>query len=248
MKITKQHTATQQAAMTRVILSLSASLFAAMMVPVQAAEAESHSAKAPVSHAVSSVAAIPLAKVPRGILLSVGQASQSAGDLGQKLQTLGYGDLSVSDDKKAVAWSLGYRHPISDRFSADIQYLQQGKTEPKVEASLPSGKTSAEASKDTAEAMPKRGQGISAIALYHHPIGNKLKFQGGFGAVAWQSKRTATVGTSTYTSKSDGVSAIVQLGFSYPVTRNTRLEAHWQHTFMPFEAVDRLGLGLAVGF
>ncbi len=248
MKIIKQHTATQQAAMARVILSLSASLFAVMVVPAQAADTESHSAKAPVSQDVSSVAAIPLAKVPRGILLSVGQASQSAGDLGQKLQTLGYGDLSVSSDKKAVAWSLGYRHPISDRFSADIQYLQQGKTEPKVEASLPSGKTSAEASKDTAEAMPKRGQGISAIAQYHHPVGKKLKFQGGLGAVVWQSKRTATIGTSTYTSKSNGVSAIAQLGISYPITRNTRLEAHWQHTFMPDEAVDRVGLGIAVGF
>lgn len=184
----------------------------------------------------------------RAVLLSVGQASQSNGSLSQTLQGLGYTSISIGDDKKAKSWSLGYRHPISRHFSADIQYLQQGKTNPNVQTTLPLGKTSDQAAQETAESIPKRGQGLSAIAVYHYPLTPKLIFQAGLGAFAWESKRTASVGTSTHTAKSDGISAIFQLGFSYPITARTKLETQWQHTFMPDETVDRFSIGIAVGF
>lgn len=184
----------------------------------------------------------------RSLLLSVGQASQSAGAISQTLQGLGYTGISVSDDKKATGWSIGYRHPISHRFSADIQYLQQGKTNPSVQATLPLGKTNDQAAKETAESMPKRGQGLSVLGVYHQPLGNKLTLQAGLGAFAWESRRTASVGTSTHISKSDGVSAILQLGASYPVTSRASLEAQWQHTLMPDESVDRFSVGIAVNF
>ena len=184
----------------------------------------------------------------RSVLLSVGQASQSTGEIRKTLASLGYTGISVSDDEEASGWSLGYRHPVGRRFSADIQYLQQGKTNPVVQATLPLGTTNDQAAKETAESMPKRGEGLSVLAVYHHPLTKKFTLQVGLGAFAWESKRTASVGNSTYTSESDGVNAILQLGVSYPVTARTRLEAQWQHTDMPDEAVDRLSLGIAVNF
>lgn len=188
------------------------------------------------------------ADVQRAALISVGQASQPIGDLNGKLEALAYTNVSVNDEKKVMAWSLGYRHPLGKNWSADVQYLQQGKTEPTIQANPPLGKTDALAAKDAAEALPERGQGLSAIALYHRSITNNLSLQAGLGAVVWKSKRTATVGSSNYTAENDGVSAIVQLGVSYPLTKGAQVEAHWQHTFMPDEAVNRVGLGLAISF
>ena len=62
---------------------------------------------------------------------------------------------------------MGYRQSLRARFSVDIQYLQQGKTETAVQAMLPPSKTSAQVAKDTAEAMLKRGQGLSALYCLH---------------------------------------------------------------------------------
>ena len=197
-----------------------------------------------------SLLSLPAQAEPqRSVLISGGQASQSSGDLQSQLQGMGYTNVTVTYDKKANAWSLGFRHPINTHWSTDIQYLQQGKATPQLQATLPLGKTQAQAAQDAAEAMPKRGQGISAVALYHYPLNTrKLTLQAGLGAFLWRSERTATVGTTSHTSKSDGISPIVQLGMNYPLTNKVQLEAHWQHTFMPDEDVDRLGIGLAVGF
>lgn len=184
----------------------------------------------------------------RSLLISVGQSSQSASEMSQSLKNLNYTSISVNEDKRASSWSLGYRHPLSQRFSADIQYLQQGDAAPGVVATLPVGKTNIQAAKDTADAMPKRGQGVSMVGVYHHPLTHNLTLQTGLGVFAWQSKQTATVGSSAYTSKSDGVSAIAQLGLSYPIAPNAQLEAQWQHTFMPDKDVSRLALGVAVKF
>lgn len=197
-----------------------------------------------------SLLSLPAQAEPqRSLLISAGQASQASGAMQSQLQGQGYTNVTVTDDKKANAWSLGYRHPVNNRWSADIQYLQQGKATPQLQATLPLGKTQAQAAQDVAQAMPKRGQGISAVALYHHPVStSKLSLQAGLGAFLWRSERTATVGTASHTSKSDGISPVVQLGASYPLNNKVQLDVHWQHTFMPDENVDRLGIGLAVGF
>lgn len=182
--------------------------------------------------------------VQRSALLSVGR--QSDDQLTELLENLGYS--IISDDKRAGGWSLGYRHPVLSRWSADIQYLQQGKIAPAVQGTLPVGKTTEQAAKEIAETMPRSGKGVTMVALYHQPIIKKLTLQAGLGAFVWQSERVATVDTSRYTNKSDGVSGMVQLGLSYPFTDNARFEANWQHIWMPDSAVDRLGLGIAIGF
>lgn len=230
-----------QKAVTLKVTTLSAILLA-LAIPAQASDSTSGS-NATVSDAKVS-------KQPqRALLLSVGQSSQSTNaPLSQSLQGLGYTDLSISGDSSVSDWALGYRQPIGNRFSIDIQYQNQGSTTPDVQATPTLGTTNAQAAEDTAKAMPKRGKGVSAIALYHHPVGGKLTLQAGVGAYAWKSKRTATVGTNTFISKSDGVSAAAQLGMSYPITRNIRLEGHWQYIDMPDEPVDRVGVGIAIGF
>lgn len=188
------------------------------------------------------------AEVQRGLLISVGQASQSVGDMQSELQLKGYTNLSVESDEKEVAWSLGYRHAITHHWSADIQYLQQGKVEPVVEATLPLGKTTQQAAEDATESMPERGQGLSAVALYHYPLSHRLTLQAGVGAFVWQSKRRATAGSVSHTRKTDGVSPIIQLGVALPLSKGVQLETHFQRTLMPDEPVDRLGLGLVVSF
>lgn len=233
-------------AQTAVILkvaTISATLLA-LTTPAQARDLVGTS-EATMSSTLSGTAS---KRPQRALLLSVGQASQSAGQLRQSLQSLSYTGVSVNDDERASSWSLGYRQPVSNRFSVDIQYQQQGNTEPSVQATLPSGKSNAQAAKDIAKAMPARGQGISAIGLYHHPVGHKLVLQAGVGALVWKSKRTATVGNATFINKSGGVSAALQLGVSYPITRNARIEGYWQHINMPDEAVNRVGVGIAYGF
>lgn len=222
----------QQHAIIRATLGFSAVLLSALVMPAQANYIDKD---------------LPLT-AQRGVLVSVGQAHLSNSQLSEFLENLGYSDLSIEGGKNASAWSVGYRHPVSNHWSADIQYSQQGKTIPTVQATLPSGKTTYQAAKDVVNGMPRRGQGVSALALYHHPLNSKVNLQFGLGAVIWQSQRSATVEGSTYTSKSEGISGMIQLGVSYPITRKIRLETHWQHTFMPREAVDRLGLGVAVGF
>lgn len=188
------------------------------------------------------------AEVQRGLLISVGQASQSMDNLQNELSAKSYTNLSTESDEKEVAWSLGYRHAITQSWSADIQYLQQGKVEPVVEAILPLGKTTQQAAEDATAAMPERGQGLSAVALYHHPLSHRLTLQAGVGAFVWQSKRTATAGSVSHTRKTDGVSPIVQLGVALPLSKGVQLEAHLQRILMPDEPVDRLGLGLVVSF
>lgn len=230
-----------QKAVTLKVATLSAVLLA-LALPAQASDSAS-----------GSTATMPDAKVSkrpqRALLLSVGQSNQSTdAPLSQSLQGLGYTDVIISDDSSVSDWALGYRQPLGNRFSIDIQYQHQGSTTPDVQATPTLGTTNAQAAEDTAKAMPKRGKGVSAIALYHYPVGSKLSLQAGLGAYAWKSKRTATVGSNTFISKSDGVSAVAQLGVSYPITNRVRLEGHWQYFDMPDEPVDRLGIGISIGF
>lgn len=196
--------------------------------------------------------ALPLqgqAEVKRGGLISIGQASQSSSELVNSLKTLGYTAVTMDDEKHDSAWSFGYRQPFRKHWSVDIQYLQQGKTAPTIHADMPAGKDHAQAAQDAVEAMSERGQGVSVVALYHRPVGSyQLALQGGFGVFAWQSERTAIVGTAEYTDKSRGVSPLLQLGMNYPLSKRVQLELAWQHTFMPDKDVDRVGLGIVVSF
>lgn len=199
---------------------------------------------------LSSVLWTPMAQadVQRGLLISVGQATQSIGNMQSELQGKGYSNLNIMSDEKATTWSLGYRHAISRRWSADIQYLQQGKVSPKLDATLPLGKTTQQAAQDATDAMPERGQGISAVGLYHLPLSGGLSLQAGLGAFAWQSQRTVSAGTANHTRKTNGVSTVLQLGVGALLTKGVQLEAHVQRVLMPDEPVDRLGLGVVVLF
>lgn len=183
------------------------------------------------------------------VLISVGQASQSSDGLASTLTNNGYTDLSISNDTRSNAWSLGYRYPINHRWSADIQYLDQGTTTPTVQATLPAGISNENAAQDTAEAMPERGMGLSAVALYHKPVSKSgLTLHAGLGLFLWKSERTAILGSAASTDTSNGVSPLIQLGMSHSLSQRVALTLDWQHTVMPDESVDRVLLGLGVSF
>lgn len=186
---------------------------------------------------------------PQGtVLLSVGTAQQSASNLKDDLQAQGYSNVQLQDDKRATSWALGYRQPMNERWSVEAQYLDQGKAKPDLTATLPAGKTDAQAAQDIAKARSERGQGLSVTALYQQPLSQRWNIQAGAGAFAWRSKNDATVGTAHYTAKDTGISPLVQVGLGYKVTSKVTLETSVQHFFMPHEDVDRVAVGVAVGF
>lgn len=186
--------------------------------------------------------------VQRSVLFSAAQTHQDAGNPTGRLESLGYTGVTHTEDKRTASGSIGYRHPLSDHWSFDVQYLDQGETNPSLQVTLPAGKTDAQAAQDLAESLSERGQGVSAVGVYHKPLGQKWVGQVGIGAYASRNEREATVNGTKHTTKDSNLSPLVQLGLSYPLTQRTRIEGHWQHFFMSGEDLDRLGLGLAIGF
>ena len=182
------------------------------------------------------------------VLLSVGTAQQSASKVTDTLQAQGYSNVQLQDDKRATSWSLGYRQAITDRWSVEAQYLDQGKSKSNLATTLPAGKTDVQAAQDIAKAQPTRGQGLSVTALYQQPLSQRWTMQAGAGAFAWHSKNEATVGTARYTAKDTGISPLLQVGLSYKVTPKVTLETTAQHFFMPHEDVDRVAVGVSLGF
>ncbi|MBU0655485.1 MAG: hypothetical protein KJ914_10185 [Gammaproteobacteria bacterium] len=182
----------------------------------------------------------------RSLLVSVGVAQQSIGTINSDLLGKGYSNITLNDDKQTNSIAVGYRHPLDDHWSIDTHYLDQDKAKPQLQATLPTGKTNAQAAQEIAELHPDRGQGLSVVALHHHPLGTAT-LQSGIGAFAWHSEHDVTVGSTTHTTKNEGLSPLVQLGLGYPLTHNVRLEGNIQHFFMPDEAVDRVTVGLAIG-
>jgi hypothetical protein len=182
----------------------------------------------------------------RRLLMSVGVAQHSTKTINTDLLNKGYSNITLHDDKKTNSIAVGYRHPLNDHWSIDSLYLDQGKVKPQLRATLPAGKTNAQAAQEIAELHPDRGQGFSVVALHHHPLG-AATFQSGIGAFAWRSEHEVTVGSATHTTKNTGISPLVQLGWGYPLTRHIRVEGNIQHFFMPDEAVDRIAVGVAVG-
>jgi NADPH:quinone reductase-like Zn-dependent oxidoreductase len=106
----------------------------------------------------------------RGLLVSVGMAQQSIADISADLQNKGYSNVTVGDDRRADSATIGYRHPLNDHWSIDSQYLDQGKVQPTIQATPPTGKTNAQAAQEIAELHPDRGQGFSVVAVHHHPV------------------------------------------------------------------------------
>lgn len=184
----------------------------------------------------------------RAALFSLGQTQQAAGDSVAELTGKGYTAITYQADKATTAGSIGYRHPLTNHWSADVQYLNQGEAKPTLTATLPAGKSNAQAAQDMAESLPKRGQGISLTATHHHALGGNWASQLGVGAFAWHSERKATVNGISHTSKRDGISPLLQAGLSYRLTPRTHLEGTLQHTFMPDEAVTQANIGVAIGF
>lgn len=184
----------------------------------------------------------------RAVLFSFGQTQQSAGDSVTELTGKGYTAVNYQPDKEAISGSIGYRHPLPNNWSADVQYLNQGEAKPTLTATLPAGKSNTQAAQDMAESLPKRGQGVSVSALHHHAHAGNWTSQLGGGAFAWHSERKATVNGVSHTSKRDGISPLVQAGLGYRISPRTSIEGTLQHTFMPDEAVTQVAVGLVVGF
>ena len=184
----------------------------------------------------------------RAVLFSLGQTQQAAGDSVAQLTAKGYTAINYQPDKTATSGSIGYRHPLANNWSADLQYHDQGEAKPTLTATLPLGKSNAQAAQDMAESLPKRGNGISVAGLHHHAHAGNWSSHVGGGAFVWHSEREATVNGVSHTSKSDGISPLVQAGLGYRLNSRTSIEGTVQHTFMPDEAVTQVAVGIVVGF
>lgn len=184
----------------------------------------------------------------RSLIVSVGQTHQTGMNFRTPMQNLGYTNVRIADDNNANSVALGYRQPINTNWSVDFQYLNQGETNPQLQAIVPLGKTNAQAAQEIAQLMPKRGEGVDTTVLYHHPLGNGWTIQVGGGAFTWQGEREATVGNIRHAIKTHGISPSTKLGLSYPLSKGVNAESSWQHFFMPDEAIDRVAIGLAIGF
>lgn len=184
----------------------------------------------------------------RAILFSLGQTQQAGGDSVAELTAKGYTAINYQADKTATSGSIGYRHPLANNWSADVQYLNQGEAKPHLSATLPIGKSNAQAAQELAESLPKRGQGISVVAMYHHIHGGNWSSHLGGGAFVWRSERTATVNGTSHTNKRNGVSPLVQAGLGYRLSQRTSVEGTVQHIFMPDEAATQLAVGLVIRF
>lgn len=184
----------------------------------------------------------------RAVLVSAGSSVQSGDSTVNRLTGLGYTGTVYGKDEQADSVSLGYRHPLKAKWSLDTQYLVQGKSNPILQVTPLAGKTDAQTAQDVAESLPERGNGVSVAGIYHHPLSGKWVAQTGLGAFLWQSERTATVNATRYTRKNDGINPVLQAGLSYQITPKVLLEGSIQHFFMPDEAIDRVAVGVAIGF
>lgn len=191
--------------------------------------------------AASPVAA-PLVK--RGVLISVGNLDLSSGDVSSSLESNGYtgAELSGNSDAKSVA--VGYRHPLG-RWSADVSYIGQGQVSANV-AAAPSAST--DPAKDVALSLPIYGSGLNYAGLRHFPVSRGVSAHVGAGAFIYTSEREATIDGDRHVEKDGGVRPMAQLGLSFAITRGVSVELTGQRFFMPGEDVDRLSVGVSVGF
>lgn len=203
------------------------------------AQANSHSA----DNAVSAKPMAPLVK--RSILLSVGSVNTSSSDISDNLVGNGYSNVQVTDVDDATTFAIGYRHPLGKHWSLDVTYIDQDDVTANVEAA-PSG--SETPSVDVAKSLPIYGSGLNYAGLRHFRVSSAVTAHAGAGAFIYTNDREATVDGVKSVEKDSGVSAMAQLGLSFAVTPRVSVELTGQRFFMPGEDVDRISLGLSVGF
>ncbi|MCK5727085.1 MAG: outer membrane beta-barrel protein [Thiotrichaceae bacterium] len=186
--------------------------------------------------------------VKGSFLLHLGQAEQTSGHIEGDLNTLGFTGINIQEDKQATSWSVGYRHPFNSHWSLDSEYLDQGATHPNVQATLPLGKTNAQAAQDIAKALPKRGRGLSFTGVRHFSVSERIKVQAGVGGFLWQSQRKASVAGNSHTNKEGGLSPLLHLGIAYAITPKITADLKWQEAFMPDDNVSNMSIGMALAF
>lgn len=183
--------------------------------------------------------------VKRGILLSVGKANPSAGDITGNLESDGYTKTQVTGMSDANTFAIGYRHPVGKHWSVDMTYIDQGEVSANVEAA-PSG--SQDPARDVALSLPVYGSGLNYVGLRHFPLGRGINAHAGAGIFIYDNERKATIDGDTHIEKDKGVKPMAQLGLSYAATPRINVELTAQRFFMPGDDVDRLSLGVSVGF
>jgi hypothetical protein len=213
------------------------------LVPNTSAMAKMAQAAPKVQATTRTYRAAPLVK--RGILLSVGQANPSTGDITSNLESDGYTKTQVAGTSDAKTFAIGYRQPLGRHWSVDVTYIDQGEISATVEAA-PSG--SINPAKDVALALPIYGSGLNYAGLRHFPLGRGINAHAGAGIFIYDNERKATIDGDTHIEKDKGVKPMAQLGISYAATPRVSVELTAQRFFMPGDDVDRLSLGVSVGF
>ena len=207
----------------------------------QVALADSHAA----APKVAPVKAVMAASLKRSVLLSGGQAEPSLSDVEGNLESSGYSNASATETDSANTFGIGYRQPLNARWSIDASYIDTGGVTASVEAA-PSG--SSNTAEDVAKSLPIYGSGLNYVALRHMPISRQISAMAGGGLFLWTNEREATIDGVKHVEKDNGLNAMAQLGLSFVVTPRVSFEINAQHFLMPGDDVQRVSLGVAVGF
>lgn len=205
----------------------------------------------PVTRGVPAVALRAVARAPmakRSILLSAGKAKSLMGDISNNLSGIGYGSASVNDTGESNTFAIGYRQPIRQHWSVDVSYIDQGNVSASIKATPVGGNTGAQTAKDVALSLPIYGSGLNYVALRHIQVSRGVTAQVGVGAFIWSNEREATIDSVKHVEKDRGVNAVAQLGLSFAITRKVSVELSGQRFFMSDDDVDRLSIGISVGF
>ena len=182
--------------------------------------------------------------VKRSVLLSLGKANPSISEISNNLQASGYANPEVEDTSDATSFAIGFRQPIGRYWSVDATYIDQGEAAATVKA-VPSGSNPAA---DVAKSLPIYASGLNYVGLRHFPVGHGMNAHAGAGIFIYSGERKATIDGVNYVDKDKGVKPMAQLGLSYAATPRVNLELTAQRFFMDGEDVDRLSIGVAVGF
>ena len=192
----------------------------------------------------SAVKASPAAS---GVLFGLGRSELTDFDIKQSLTDMGYSGIIGGDTDSDVDISLGYRHGFSNRFSMDVQYVQQNISETPLGVTVTSG-TELAAATAISRKLPKLAQGFTVAGVYHAPLSPRVSAKIGGGAFLWEGKRETEIGSAVATAEDNGTSLMLQLGLGYRATTNVSVEGSLQRFFMPDDSVDRLSLGVVYHF
>lgn len=139
--------------------------------------------------------------------------------MGQQGDTCNDPFFNGSCDNRDSAWKVFGGARFNPMLGAEIGYNQLGNTR----KNGTSGGSNA--------SMDNSLSGISASGVGYLPVAPDIEAFGKAGALFWNRETTQTTGTSSTSSKADGVSPLLGVGAQYRLNDNLHLRGEWEHMF-----------------